>query len=303
MTWDAARGQYWLPVDQYTGGIEHATMHLLYTRFFTKALRDLGVVHFDEPMLRLFNQGIVLGPDGEKMSKSRGNVVNPDEYVDKYGADTVRGYLMFIGPWDPGGPWDPSAIEGIHRFLYRAWSVVTEEPDTHQMMAMPTSEELRVIERKQHQTILKVTDDLEHFRFNTAIAALMEMNNVLFKAKDSAVAGTDAWREAVETQLKLMAPIFPHISEELWRRLGNTTSIHLQTWPQGDPAKAKENEIEVVVQVNGKVRDRLVVAPGMEQAALQQEALGLETIQKWIDGKTVRKVIVVPDKLVNVVIG
>jgi leucyl-tRNA synthetase len=303
MPWDAARGQYWLPVDQYTGGIEHATMHLLYTRFFTKALRDLGIVNFDEPMLRLFNQGIVLGPDGEKMSKSRGNVVNPDEYVDKYGADTVRGYLMFIGPWDQGGPWDPSAIEGIHRFLYRVWSVVTEEPDTHQMMAMPTSEELRAVERKLHQTILKVTDDLGNFRFNTAIAALMEMNNVLFRAKDSAIAGTDAWREAVEMQLKLMAPIFPHITEELWHRLGNATSIHLQTWPQGDPDKARENEIEVVVQVNGKVRDRLVVAPGTDQARLQEEALGLETIQKWINGKTVRKVIVVPDKLVNVVIG
>jgi leucyl-tRNA synthetase len=171
------------------------------------------------------------------------------------------------------------------------------------MMAMPTSEELRVVERKLHQTILKVTDDLSNFRFNTAIAALMEMNNVLFRAKDSAIAGTDAWREAVETQLKLMAPIFPHITEELWHRLGHTTSIHLQTWPQGDLDKARENEIEVVVQVNGKVRDRLVVAPGTEQAVLQEEALRLETIQKWINGKTVRKVIVVPDKLVNVVIG
>jgi leucyl-tRNA synthetase len=315
MPWDPAKGQYWLPVDQYTGGIEHATMHLLYTRFFTKALRDIGVVNFDEPMQRLFNQGMVLGPDGEKMSKSRGNVVNPDEMVDKYGADTVRGYLMFIGPWDQGGPWDPSAMEGIFRFLSRTWAVMTDEPDSHQLMATPTSEALRALERKLHQTILKVTDDLGNFRFNTAIAALMEMNNALFKAKDSAVVGTSLWHEALETQVKLLAPIFPHISEELWHRLGHSRaterqgrtdiveSVHLQAWPQGDPEKAKEDEIEVVVQINGKVRDRLLVSPGTAQATLQEQALGLENVQKWIDGKSVRKVIVVPDKLVNVVIG
>jgi leucyl-tRNA synthetase len=303
MPWDPTKGGYWLPVDQYTGGIEHATMHLLYTRFFTKALRDIGVVDFDEPMQRLFNQGMVLGPDGEKMSKSRGNVVNPDEMVAKHGADTVRGYLMFIGPWDQGGPWDPSAIEGVYRFLARTWVVVTEEPDSHQMMATPTSEQLRALERKLHQTILKVTDDIRNFRFNTAIAALMEMNNALFKAKDSAVVGTGMWHEALEIQLKLMAPIFPHITEELWHRLGKSESIHLQTWPQGDPAKAQEDEVEVVVQVNGKVRDRLLVARGTPQATLQEQALALENVQRWLNGKSVRKVIVVPDKLVNVVIG
>jgi leucyl-tRNA synthetase len=301
--WDAATGDYWLPVDQYTGGIEHATMHLLYTRFFTKALRDIGVVDFDEPMQRLFNQGMVLGPDGEKMSKSRGNVVNPDEMVDKHGADTVRGYLMFIGPWDQGGPWDPSAIEGVHRFLSRVWAVLVDEPDSHQMMATPTSDELRALERKLHQTILKVTEDISNFRFNTAIAALMELNNALFKAKDSAVVGTTAWQETLETLLKLLAPLFPHISEELWQRLGHTTSIHLQAWPQGDPDKAREDTVEVVVQINGKVRDRLVVAPGIEQTDLQAQALALESVQKWLDGKSIRKVIVVPDKLVNVVIG
>ncbi len=303
MPWDPDKGQYWLPVDQYTGGIEHATMHLLYTRFFTKALRDLGVVNFDEPMLRLFNQGIVLGPDGEKMSKSRGNVVNPDEYVDKYGADTVRGYLMFIGPWDLGGPWDPGAIGGVHRFLHRVWSVINEVQDTHQMMAMPTSEELQALERKLHQTILKVTNDLEHFHFNTAIASLMELNNLLFRIKDSAVSGTELWREAQEILLKLMAPIFPHITEELWHQLGHTESIHLQSWPQADPAKAVEEQLEIAVQINGKVRDRLNIAPGTDQATLQSRALELETVQKWLEGKTVRKVIVVPDKLVNVVIG
>ena len=303
MPWNEKAGEYWLPVDQYTGGIEHATMHLLYTRFFTKALRDLEVVDFDEPMKRLFNQGMVLGPDGEKMSKSRGNVVNPDEYVDRYGADTVRGYLMFLGPWELGGPWNPSAIEGIARFLQRVWTVVMDEPDSHQMMATPTSEELRNLERKLNQTIIKVTDDLSNFRFNTAIAAMMEFNNSLFKAKDSAVVGTDAWHATLDIMLKLMAPIFPHISEELWHHLGHKDSVHVQSWPEGDADKAREDTIEVVVQINGKVRDRLLVAPGTASNTLEQQALALDTIQKWLDGKSVRKVIVVPDKLVNVVIG
>ena len=303
MPWDTEKGAYWLPVDQYTGGIEHATMHLLYTRFFTKALRDIGVVNFDEPMLRLFNQGMILGPDGEKMSKSRGNVVNPDEMVDKYGADTVRGYLMFIGPWDLGGPWNPNAIEGIYRFLQRAWTVVMDEPDSHQMMATPTTEELRTLERKLHQTTIKVTDDMANFRFNTAIAALMELNNMLMKAKDSAVVGTDVWHATLDIMVKLMAPIFPHISEELWHHLGHTDSVHLQTWPQGDAEKAKDDEVEVVIQINGKIREKLLVAPGTSAQALETQALGLEVVQKWLDGKSVRKVIVVPDKLVNVVIG
>jgi leucyl-tRNA synthetase len=278
-------------------------MHLLYTRFFTKALRDIGVVNFDEPMQRLFNQGMVLGPDGEKMSKSRGNVVNPDDMVDKHGADTVRGYLMFLGPWDMGGPWNPNAIEGIARFLQRVWNVVMDEPDSHQMMATPTSAEVRALDRKLHQTILKVTDDLSNFRFNTAIAALMELNNTLTKLKDSAVVGTGEWRLALESLLKLMAPIFPHISEELWHHLGHSESIHTQSWPQGDAEKAKEDEIEIPVQINGKIRERLLVAPGTSQAALQEQALALETVQKWLEGKSVRKVIVVPDKLVNLVVG
>ena len=313
MPWDPAKGNYWLPVDQYTGGIEHATMHLLYTRFFTKAMRDIGVVEFAEPMTRLFNQGMILGPDGEKMSKSRGNVVDPDQYVERYGADTVRGYLMFIGPWELGGPWDPKAIEGISRFLSRVWSVATSEHPVALDAAEPTVEEVRLLERKLHQTIIKVTDDMANFRFNTAIATLMEMNNALMRIKETAIVGTPIWEEAVRTQLLLMAPIFPHVTEELWQQItepapsaqaqDKSQSIHLQAWPQGDPAKAREDEITIVVQVNGKVRDKLVVAPGTGQAVLERDALLLESVQKWIDGKPVRKVIVVPDKLVNVVIG
>jgi leucyl-tRNA synthetase len=301
MPWDKEKGDYWLPVDQYTGGIEHATMHLLYTRFFTKALRDLGVVSFDEPMLRLFNQGIILGPDGEKMSKSRGNVVNPDDYVARYGADTVRGYVMFIGPWDLGGPWDPSAIEGVSRFLIRTWNVVVNRAPAAAGEAAP--DQVRRLERKLHQTILKVTDDMAQFRFNTAIAAMMELNNLLIRTKETSVAATPAWAEAARTLVLMMAPIFPHISEELWHRLGNLESVHVQRWPHGDPDKARAEEIAVVVQVNGKVRDKLMVAPGAAPTAVESQALALENVRRWIDGKSIRKVVVVPDKLVNIVVG
>ncbi|MBI3961002.1 MAG: leucine--tRNA ligase [Chloroflexi bacterium] len=301
--WEKAKGDYWLPVDQYTGGIEHATMHLLYTRFFTKAMRDMGIVPFAEPMERLFNQGMILGPDNEKMSKSRGNVVNPDEYVAKYGADTVRGYLMFIGPWDQGGPWDPSAIEGVSRFLHRVWTVITDEAKAENLSAAPSAGEVREVERKLHQTLVKVGEDMASFRFNTAIAALMELNNLLMKAKDSAVAGSPIWDESIRSLLLMMAPIFPHISEELWHRIGNSDSVHVQRWPVGDPEKAKEDEVTVVVQVNGKNRDKLTVAPATAAKFLEEMALASEGVQKWLDGKQVRKVIVVPDKLVNLVVG
>ncbi len=304
--WDTAAGAYWLPVDQYTGGIEHATMHLLYTRFFTKALRDLGVVDFDEPMLRLFNQGMILGPDGEKMSKSRGNVINPDDVVGRYGADTVRGYLMFIGPWDQGGPWDPQAIEGVHRFLQRVWTVVVEDPQLRQPQLdaahRPDPAQERALERKLHQTILKVTDDLQHFRFNTAIAALMELNNALYKVRESAVANSTAWNQTLRNLLLMMAPIFPHIADELWHRQGNTSSVHLQRWPDGDPDKAREEQITVVVQIGGKVRDKLQVAPGTAAAELERAALLLPNVDKYLNGRSPQKVIVVPDKLVNLLL-
>ena len=301
--WDKAKGDYWLPVDQYTGGIEHATMHLLYTRFFTKAMQTMGIVPFAEPMERLFNQGMILGPDGEKMSKSRGNVVNPDEYVAKYGADTVRGYLMFIGPWDQGGPWDLSAIGGVNRFLFRIWTIVTDEAKAEFLTATPSADEVREVERKLHQTLIKVGEDMQTFRFNTVVAALMEFNNLLMKAKDSAVVGSPIWDESIRSLLLMMAPIFPHISEELWHYIGNNDSVHLQRWPVGDPEKAKEDEVTVVVQINGKNRDKLVVAPATPAKTLEEMALATEGVQKWLEGKQVRKVIVVPDKLVNVVVG
>ena len=292
---------YWLPVDVYTGGIEHATMHLIYTRFFTKVMRDLGIVDLDEPMTVLRNQGIILGEDSEKMSKSRGNVVSPDDLVARYGADTVRGYLMFGWRWDQGGPWDSQGIEGVVRFLHRVWDCALEpgpEEDT------PADEkDVRALRRKVHQAIRKATHDMEEFSFNTYIANLMELNNTMLKAKDTAVYGTDAWEEAVETLLLLLAPACPHIAEELWARTGRPYSVHLQAWPQWDEQVAAEETIPLIVQVNGKVRDRVEVPVDVDEETARALALETEGAQRHISGKIVRKVIVVPGRLVNIVVG
>jgi leucyl-tRNA synthetase len=298
--WNPEEGRYWLPVDQYTGGIEHATMHLLYTRFFTKVLRDMGLVDFDEPMNRLFNQGMILGEDGEKMSKSRGNVIAPDEWVSRYGADTVRGYLMFIGPWEEGGPWNPQGIEGVRRFLYRVWSVVVDEPD-EPAGGGPSARDVRELQRKTHQTIQKVTEDIERFSFNTMIAALMEFNNVLVKAKETGVYGSEAWDEALDSLLLMMAPVMPHIAEELWQRRHPGPSVHVQSWPEWDAELVKEDVITLVVQVNGRVRDRFEVAAGIEEDTAKEMALASTAVQRHIAGKTVRRVIFAAGKLVNVV--
>jgi leucyl-tRNA synthetase len=275
-------------------------MHLLYTRFFTKAMRDMGLVSFDEPMVRLFNQGMILGEDGEKMSKSRGNVMAPDEWVSKYGADTVRGYLMFIGPWEEGGPWNPQGIEGVRRFLHRVWGVVAGQPSEAGGEGA-SGEQVRELQRRTHQTIQKVTEDMERFSFNTMIAALMEFNNYLVKAKETGVYGSAAWEEAVDSLLLLMAPAMPHIAEELWQRRHPGPSVHLQSWPEWDAALAKEEVITLVVQVNGKVRDRIEVPAGIDEAVAKEMALASQRVQKHIAGKTIRKVIFAAGKLVNVV--
>ncbi|HEY8462977.1 MAG TPA: leucine--tRNA ligase [Bacillota bacterium] len=294
---DPVEGKYWLPVDLYTGGIEHACMHLIYTRFFTKALRDLGLVDFNEPMLKLRNQGIILGEDCEKMSKSRGNVVAPDDLVQTYGADSVRAYLMFGWRWEQGGPWDSRGVEGVYRFLNRIWELLLEEVPP---ASNPQSE--RELRRKTHQTIARVTQEIESFSFNTYIAALMEYSNNISKLK-SAVFQTEAWQEAVKTFLLLLAPACPHITDEIWQRLGFAGSVHEQRWPKSDPELAAEENIEIVLQVNGKIREKLVVPVGSTAAELQQIALTNETVQKNIAGKTVRKIIAVPDRLVNIVVS
>ncbi len=297
---DPEKGEYWLPVDQYTGGVEHATMHLLYTRFFTKAMRDLGLVDFDEPMIKLFNQGIILGPDGNRMSKSKGNVIAPDPLVQKYGADTVRAYLMFIGPWDQGGPWNPKGIEGVHRFLNRVWSLVVDPAPESE--GEPDRQSLQELVRKTHITIKKATQDIEAFKFNTMLAALMSFTNYLGKAKATPVHGTPEWDEAIKTLLLLMAPLTPHIAEELWERIGGPYSIHQQSWPVWDEELTREETITLIVQVNGKLRDRIEVEAGIGEEEAKKLALESKKVQKYIQGKEIKKVIFAAGKLVNIVV-
>ncbi|MEX0800568.1 MAG: leucine--tRNA ligase [Dehalococcoidia bacterium] len=303
---DPARAKAWLPVDQYTGGAEHAVMHLLYARFFWKAIRDLGVVEGDEPFLRLFNQGQILGPDGQRMSKSRGNVVAPDEYVQRYGADAFRCYLMFIGPWDEGGPFGIEGIAGIQRWLNRVWGLVANPPAFGD--AGPNA--VRDMRRAVHQTVRKATEDIERFRFNTLLAALMELTNALVRHRDAGPAQTgarpgvdrEAWNEAVESLLLMLAPAAPHIAEELWERSGRPYSVHQQSWPAWDEELAREDEVTLVVQVNGKLRDRIQVPAGIEEERAKELALASERVRPHTDGKKVQRVIYVPGKLVNVVV-
>ena len=400
---DPEEAAYWLPVDVYTGGVEHATMHLLYTRFFTKALRDIGVFSetekvlkqkersideiCHEPMIILRNQGQILGEerpgdfiiasgvwegkklfanqinvinrkdapaqfDGvvgeimrrtenilhvdvgtedyvvvevlpqaeinipsipgknninqlkhhleiERMSKSRGNVVNPDELVNKYGADTIRGYLMFAFDWAKGGPWDSQGILGVYRFLNDVWRLVTEEGTIDGKSL--EEKDIRILRRKAHQTIQKVERSLESFSFNTAMASLMELKNLMQKYCPSKEGRYPAWDEAVRILLLLMAPFMPHIAEELWQSIGGSFSIHEQPWPIVDEKAAEEEEIVLVVQVNGKVRDRVLVSANVDDVGAKEAALSSEIVQQYLQGKQPRKVIVVSGKLVNVV--
>jgi leucyl-tRNA synthetase len=386
---DPAVGRYWLPVDQYTGGVEHAVMHLLYTRFWTKVMRDLGLVTFDEPMLRLFNQGMILGeprdgdmiiaagafetdklfkaksirvvesvtdvpitetqvagevmnrvettlhvrtPDGreivvdtdkdttfdipgfgpdatinqikhhldvEKMSKTQGNVVAPDELVEQFGADTVRAYLMFAFRWEQGGPWDSKGIYGVVRWLNDVWTLVNDGAPE----GTPNPAAERDLRRKVHQTIKKVSDGLETFGFNTAMAGLMELKNTLQKVARERNVSREVWDEAVRTMLLLMAPFTPFVAEELWERIGQPYSIHQQSWPVFDPEIAAEEQITLVVQVNGKVRDRLQVPANITEEEAKRLALESEGAKRHMDGKQPRKVIFVADRgMVNIVV-
>jgi leucyl-tRNA synthetase len=296
---DPGEYNYWMPVDVYTGGIEHATMHLIYTRFFHKACRDMGIVEGAEPMTQLRNQGIVLGEDSEKMSKSRGNVVAPDELVARYGADTVRAYLMFFARWEMGGPWNSSGIDGSSRWLRRVWAMVNETADAAPGAA--SAEARLTLRRKVHQTLQRVTRDFDRFEFNTIVSSLMELYNMMNRAREQGAAGTAEWREAVDIYLRMMAPVTPHVAEELWARLGKPYSIHLQAWPEVDEAAAAEEMITLVVQVNGKVRDRVLLPSGVSAEEAKAAALASAQVQKFLEGRTPRQVILVPGKLVNIV--
>jgi leucyl-tRNA synthetase len=298
---DNNRVKYWLPVDLYTGGAEHAVMHLFYARFFIKALRDMGLVSFGEPFTRLFNQGIIIA-EKQKMSKSRGNVVTPDEYVSELGADTVRAYLMFIGPWEQGGEWNDSGISGVSRWLNRVWNLVTGEYEQKAGKQATTGEAGRELSRLTHQTIRKVTEDMERLRFNTMLAALMEFTNYLTDVREEGTISPSQWEEAIDTLLLLLAPTAPHLAEELWQQKGHSYSIHNQSWPRWDEELAKEEEVTLVVQVNGKLRDRITVPASITEAQAKEKALASQKVKVHLEGKKVLKTIYVPGRLVNIVV-
>lgn len=292
---------HWLPVDEYAGGIEHATMHLLYARFFTKALNDMGLVDHREPFKRLFNQGLILGEDNQKMSKARGNVVDPDDLVEEYGADTIRTYLMFIGPWEAGGPWSSTGIEGIVRFYRKVWNLVLEPAPTVNGVASET--EIKDLQRIVHKTINKVANDINNFQFNTAVSSLMELLNYLAKAKDTVVNSTPQWQEAIKTLVLLLAPLAPHISEELWEALGQDYSVHKQAWPKYDASLAAAEVFTLIVQINGKLRERIEgVSLSASEEELKQLALTHINIAPQLADKELKNVICVPKRLVNIVV-
>jgi len=271
----------WLPVDIYIGGAEHTVLHLLYSRFVTKALRDMGYLSFSEPFQKLRHQGIILGADGQKMSKSKGNVVDPAKEVEKYGVDSVRMYLCFMGPYEQGGPWDPQGVKGVRRFLERVWKLreVTQEKDDEDL------------EKEVHKAIKKVTEDIEGMRFNTAISALMTLLNEMKKPG----------KGQVKTFLLLLFPFAPHFASEMWSLMDFEGEIEEKEWPHYDKEKIKEEEVTVVLQIDGKTRDTLLLKRDTQEEELEKAALANEKTKKWIEGKSIKKVIAIKNKLVNIV--
>lgn len=289
---DAEKLKEWLPVDIYIGGAEHAVLHLLYARFWHKFLYDIGVVPTKEPFQKLFNQGMILGENNEKMSKSKGNVVNPDEIVESHGADTLRLYEMFMGPLDASIAWSTKGLDGARRFLDRVWRLLIE--DTGELSSKVQESNDTTLERVYHQTVKKVTEDYEGLRFNTGISQLMVFINDAYKVDVLP-------KQYVEGFVKLLAPICPHTTEELWSKLGHEDTISYEAWPAFDEAKLVDDEVEIVVQINGKVRAKVNVPAEASREELQDIAMANEDVQEFIEGKTVRKVIAVPGKLVNIV--
>jgi leucyl-tRNA synthetase len=322
---EQSAADYWMPVDQYIGGIEHAVLHLLYARFYTKVLRDLGLTKIDEPFMALLSQGMVI-KDGAKMSKSKGNVVSDDFVREKYGADTGRLFELFAAPPEKDLEWNDQGIEGASRFLNRVWRFVlahfselggvetpppSAPPDRSRAVTLssPISDPGKAFRRVIHETIRRVTGDIEReHHFNTAIAAIMELFNALQAYEQASGAGGEAnpertalLREATETLLLLLGPFCPHVTEELWSRLGHSESLFRQRWPEADPAALQKTEVTVVVQVDGKVRGRLVVDVDAAEERVRQLALADDRVRPWLGQRRVEKVVVVPNRLVNIV--
>lgn len=305
---DKAKAEYWMSVDQYIGGIEHAVLHLLYARFFTKVLRDLGYVDVDEPFVNLLTQGMVI-KDGAKMSKSKGNVVDPDALISRYGADTARLFSLFAAPPEKDLDWSDQGVDGSFRFLNRVWKLVFDTLPLLQscppLDPVSLTSEGKALRRTVHKTIRKVTEDIEErFHFNTAIAAVMELVNAIqaFEPKNDPRTAP-VLKEAVESTIRMLAPFVPHFAEEVWAALGHAGGIDRAGWPSFDPAAAVDEELLVVVQVNGKLRSKVMVAADAAEETVKGAALADSKVQPFIDGKTVRKVIYVPGKLINIVVG
>jgi len=311
---DSKEVDYWMPVDQYIGGIEHATMHLIYSRFFTKVLYDAGLIKFKEPFIKYFPHGVV-NLDGQKMSKSKGNIVNPSEIYSRYSADTLRLYILFMGPADSPVDWNDSAVEGANRFLKRLWKLVirniklagrTEANIKEEFKKGKLNDIEKELYRKLHQTIRKVTDDiLNRFNFNTAISAVMELVNLMYKYQEDIKDSNknDALvRELTGKLLMLLSPIVPFITEELWFRAGNQESIHKVPWPDYDKEIAKEELVTIIFQVNGKLRDRMELPLDTSSKEIEKQALSSGKVKKFIEGKEIVKKIVILNKLINIVV-
>ncbi len=303
---DKAEVQYWMPVDQYIGGIEHAILHLLYARFYTKVLRDLGYIDIDEPFERLLTQGMVI-KDGAKMSKSKGNVVDPEDLIKNYGADATRLFCLFAAPPEKDMDWSDKGIEGSYRFLSRLWRLVFDMKD--QLLSADLSgdappKSMEALKRKIHQTIKKVTGDIEkRFRFNTAIAAMMELVNDLYRAREAASSPGEfaVVREAVQSLLVMLSPFVPHIAQELWEAMGNKEQLFRTSWPEFDPRWCEEQEVTVAVQVNGKLRATVTVAKDADQETVKELAFAEANVKRFLDGAEIKKVIYVPNKIINII--
>ncbi|MBN1457829.1 MAG: class I tRNA ligase family protein, partial [Sedimentisphaerales bacterium] len=292
---DPEKEQYWLPVDLYIGGAEHAVLHLMYSRFWHSLLYDLGYVKSKEPFKKLINQGMILGEDGQKMSKSRGNVVNPDKVVSDYGADSMRLYEMFMGPLEASKPWNMHGVEGVHRFLQRAWRMIIDEDTGELSVAVQDTQADEETLRILHQTIKKVGDDIEQFGFNTAISQMMIFVNHLVKQVIRP-------RSAIEKFVLILSPFAPHMAEECWKKLGYSESLAYHEWPGYDSELVKEKEIELAVQIKGKIKDRIVVAADATEEQIKEKALSSEKVIAAMAGSEPKKIIVIKSRLVNIIV-
>ena len=304
---DQSAVKHWFPIDLYVGGIEHAILHLVYSRFWTKMMKDLGLIDWVEPVARLFPQGMV-HKDGEVMSKSKGNTIAPDDVIKRYGADTLRLYILFAAPPELSMDWSETGIEGPHRFLLRVWRVVQKHAGTGprgKPAFSSLSENGATLRRKVHQTIVRVTGDIdERIHLNTAVAALMELTNEIYRLEDGLVDGSDAAvrAEALDTLVLLLSPFAPHACEQMWLDLGHAKSLVDEPWPKADETAMHEVATEVAVQVNGKLRARVLVPAGADDAAHKAQALADPGVKAHVEGKTMVKAIIVPGRLINLVV-